>query len=76
MTTTTDSSVRAVAQAMELLAPDGLMTIIAYTGHPGGQEEADAVLAFLESTTAKLTRPTNIQAAQAAPELFVVQHRH
>ena len=32
---------------MSLLKPNGVMTVMAYVGHPGGPEEADAVVATL-----------------------------
>ncbi|GAW92309.1 tRNA (mnm(5)s(2)U34)-methyltransferase [Calderihabitans maritimus] len=38
-----DSTVRAIGKAMELLQPGGIITIVIYTGHPGGREEAEAV---------------------------------
>ena len=33
---------------MELLKKDGLICITMYSGHPGGQEEKDALLDFSE----------------------------
>ena len=48
LTTRGETSVAAVSQAMDLLAPGGRMTLTFYTGHPGGPEEADAVLRLLE----------------------------
>lgn len=35
---------RALEQAIDLLAPGGLITLVLYTGHPGGGEEAQAVI--------------------------------
>lgn len=75
LTTSASSTVLALTQGVELLSPDGVMTIIAYTGHPGGQDEADAVQDFLDSASVSVTLPSNIQSAQAAPQLFIVQHR-
>jgi len=37
------TTLQALEQAARLLAPGGLLSILAYRGHPGGQEEADAV---------------------------------
>ncbi len=37
------SSLAALAAAADLLAPDGIISIVAYTGHPGGAAEARAV---------------------------------
>ena len=46
LTTQPETTIVALQTATELLAPGGLITIVVYTGHPGGQEEADAVHAF------------------------------
>ena len=43
VTTTADSSLRAVRAAAELLKPGGILTVLAYVGHPGGIGEAEAV---------------------------------
>ena len=37
------SSSAAIGAAARLLRADGIMTIVAYRGHPGGRDEADAV---------------------------------
>ncbi len=39
----------ALTQALELLAPGGIVTLVIYRGHPGGQEEAASVEAFCEA---------------------------
>jgi predicted methyltransferase len=44
-----DSTVRALAAALAVLKPGGVLTVIAYSGHPGGVEEMAAVRAFLTS---------------------------
>ncbi len=41
--TLTDTTIAALNQALRMLAPDGLLTILAYPGHPGGDQEADEV---------------------------------
>lgn len=38
----------ALAQSLELLKPDGVISILAYRGHEGGMEEYEAVLEWLE----------------------------
>ena len=42
-TTTSATTLPALAQARAVLAPGGIITVLAYRGHPGGQEEARAV---------------------------------
>ncbi len=39
---------KAVVQSLFALKSGGVMTIVCYSGHPGGQEEADAVVMGLE----------------------------
>lgn len=48
MTTATASAttLAALAVGLELLPPGGLLTVILYSGHPGGAEEARAVVAW------------------------------
>jgi SAM-dependent methyltransferase len=41
--TTAGSTLDAIDSGLALLRPDGVMTIVVYTGHVGGREEADAV---------------------------------
>jgi hypothetical protein len=41
------STVTAIDQSLDLLRSKGLLTIVAYTGHPGGMEETTAVRTFL-----------------------------
>ncbi len=41
--TTAADSVRAIRAAAERLAPGGILTVLAYTGHAGGLAEAEAV---------------------------------
>ena len=43
ITTTADSSLRAIRTAAELLKPGGILTVLAYVGHASGAEEAAAV---------------------------------
>lgn len=43
VTTTADSSVRAMQAAAALLAEGGLLTAVVYSGHPAGRTEAAAI---------------------------------
>jgi 16S rRNA C1402 N4-methylase RsmH len=45
-TTAINTTLAALEQARSLLAPGGAISILAYTGHPGGREEAEAVKAW------------------------------
>ncbi len=45
-TTGTNSTLEALEQALTLLRPGGALSVLAYPGHRGGQEEAQAVAAW------------------------------
>ncbi|KAL4422236.1 hypothetical protein ABPG77_009711 [Micractinium sp. CCAP 211/92] len=76
-TTQASSTLAAVEAACEVLRPGGLLSILCYTGHPGGMEEYEAVRArvgqlppsgWVSSETRLLNRP-------AAPILLLVWKR-
>lgn len=50
LTTLPDTTLTALAAARETLRPGGLLSVLAYRGHSGGQQEADAVAAWLHGT--------------------------
>ena len=52
ITTATGTTLTAVQGAMELLAPNGLICITMYSGHPEGRREKDALLALAEGLDA------------------------
>lgn len=76
ITTAQASTLAALDGVSSLLRSNGLMTILAYVGHPGGREEAQAVKDWLASKD-KLLRfeelrdPTNPD----SPILWVVEKR-
>jgi len=43
VTTKTETTIAAIQSGLSLLKPGGVVTIVAYTGHPGGKEEAEAI---------------------------------
>jgi SAM-dependent methyltransferase len=72
--TTTASTLQSLSHALRLLCPAGLLSVTAYPGHIGGDEEAQAVETFLSNLNEKdwrvyshraLNRPTS-------PILFLV----
>lgn len=52
--TRTASTIAALSAAWELLAQSGLLSVIAYPGHPGGDEEATAVANWIEQQLAEV----------------------
>jgi SAM-dependent methyltransferase len=41
-----DTTIVALEGILQWLAPDGVVSVLAYTGHPGGREEAECVKAW------------------------------
>jgi predicted methyltransferase len=75
LVTRTETTLAAVKVAFDLLKPGGLLTVIAYPGHPGGQEETEALTAFFHQLPAIDARVHRIPAREnsaTAPQLFVV----
>lgn len=44
-----DSTLAAITQCLDLLKEGGLVLIVIYSGHEGGSEERDAVMAYLQN---------------------------
>jgi predicted methyltransferase len=75
ITTQTDSSVQAISASLELLRPGGVVTILAYTGHPGGLEEAAAVEGLLNQLNPHDYRVQVVRGDSVtpqAPRLYIV----
>ncbi|MEN8261627.1 MAG: class I SAM-dependent methyltransferase [Pseudomonadota bacterium] len=69
------STLAALNAAYVMLRPGGILSVVAYTGHPGGREEADAVKKWALGVTPKrnLIQITIPQSARGtAPELVLV----
>jgi len=47
------TTISALEQTLEILAPGGIICVVVYHGHPGGKEERDAVLRFAENVPQK-----------------------
>jgi len=74
-TATTDAATtrQAIEAGLSWLCPGGVMTILAYTGHPGGREETDSVENFLSTLSPRSFDVTvHDPAKERAPRLFVV----
>ncbi|QIK37153.1 methyltransferase domain-containing protein [Caldichromatium japonicum] len=62
----------ALTAACRLLHPEGLLSLLVYRGHPGGMEEYQAILAWLDGAGLGI-KQINI-CAQQAPVLFLLRH--
>lgn len=48
-TTAASTTLAALQSSLSLLAPGGVISLLAYTGHPGGREEAELVKGWAEA---------------------------
>lgn len=69
---------KAVVQALFVLKSGGVMTIVCYTGHPGGEEEAASVVMGLEKirdegTVGDFQVEVGVPAKEMAPFLVAVR---
>lgn len=75
LTTQPASTLAAIQQALTCLHPAGLLSILAYTGHPGGLAETSAVEAFLKQLAPEwqVSEPCPIRNRKHPPRLFLVR---
>ncbi len=70
-----ETTLPALDAALRLLRPGGVLTVVAYRGHPGGAEEAEAVRQWAETLDPDrfvAARYAFCNRRRPAPELFVV----
>lgn len=51
--TTPSTTISAVEQLLNIMAPEGIIVIVIYHGHPGGEDERDQLLQFCEQLDQK-----------------------
>ena len=75
ITTTPETTVDALHEALELIKAGGLVTLLLYTGHPGGQCEAAAVkdVAAALPSTFVATEHRRLNAAKKSPEVLLIR---
>ena len=66
----------ALKQALTHLKIHGLVTLVLYPGHPGGEEEAEAVRSYAQQLPQAfaVTGYARINSLSPAPELIVIEH--
>ncbi len=67
------SSTRAIRAAIERLAPGGIVTVLAYTGHAGGTEEAEAIHDLMRATEYRFDEVAFPGGRTAPPRLLMLQ---
>ncbi|MFI3187645.1 MAG: class I SAM-dependent methyltransferase [Methylococcaceae bacterium] len=77
--TLTGSTLSALTVACDILACNGIITLLAYPGHPGGDQETDQVsnwCAQLDSKKFEVSTVYSTEAKDSAPRLFVIRKLH
>lgn len=73
--TQTDSTLPALTAATRILAVNGIITLLAYPGHPGGDRETDQVKNWCEQLDTEQFEVSTIYSTEhkdTAPRLFVI----
>lgn len=75
--TSAETTSPALKHAVKLLKPGGTMTVMAYVGHPGGPEEATAVIATLTELSDQIEWDERLGEpwTKNPPRLFVVRKK-
>lgn len=74
ITTQAETTLPSVTTALHYLAPGGIITILAYIGHPGGAEEANAVSDFLKLLDpARYSLEKHAGESPTSPILYIVR---
>lgn len=78
VTTQPDSTRQAILHAIQLLRPNGVMTILAYTGHDGGASEAKSVAEIVDTIAPDQIEVTTIESPpgkRPGPRMFHVKRK-
>jgi 16S rRNA C1402 N4-methylase RsmH len=71
LTTQPNTTLLALKQAYEILAPDGKISVIAYRGHPGGREEFENVENYINKMNWKFKKSSDCNDSDS-PVLFIL----
>ena len=74
--TLTDSTLSALTIASRILADNGIITLLAYPGHQGGDQETDQVKKWCERLDTRQFKVSTVYSAErkdTAPRLFVIR---
>jgi len=77
--TQTDSTLTALTAAARILAVDGIITVLAYPGHQGGDLETDQVKNWcgqLDTQQFEICTVYSTEHKDTAPRLFVIRKQH
>lgn len=74
--TQTDSTLTALTIASRILSPNGIITLLAYPGHQGGDQETDQVKIWCEQLNPDQFNVSTLYSTEhkdSAPRLFVIR---
>jgi hypothetical protein len=74
--TQTDSTITALNIASQLLSVNGIITVLAYPGHPGGSLETDQVKNWCKQLNEDQFKTSIVYSSEnkeSAPRLFVIR---
>ena len=76
VTTKTDTTIKAVHAALELIGPGGIVTVCVYPGHEEGTRELEALKEYvsgLSVRTFNVLYHSFVNASSQTPQLFLIQ---
>ena len=75
VSTQAETTLSALDQALALLRPGGLVTLVLYSGHVGGAEESSAIKAHVDDLGPdfSIARYHRIKSRKPAPELLAIE---
>lgn len=76
VTTCTQTTLSALLQALELIAPGGIVTVCVYPGHEEGERERAALLQAVSALDVRRFNALHhrfVNASPGAPELYLIQ---
>lgn len=78
MVTKAESSLTAIRASLKFIRPGGIVTVLAYPGHSGGDDETKSVRRLINDlsvTDFETSVRTSATASETAPLLFVIERR-
>jgi 16S rRNA C1402 N4-methylase RsmH len=73
-----ETTIRAIKSLLEMMAPEGIIVIVIYHGHEGGEDERDSLLSFcrqLDQKTAHVLQYQFINQQNHPPFIVVIEKR-
>ena len=76
VTTQTDTTIKAVSAALDLIVPGGIVTVCVYPGHEEGARELEALKEYVSSLSVRtfnVLYHSFVNASSQTPRLFLIQ---